>query len=174
MEIKCYVGNCTQLDTAVQFLNSIAADFPIPLDQKTDIRKLVEKVYQYGYIIFAEAEHDIVGINMIYANDQVDRCAWITVLGVDKEYGMNNALIMGILVSACIVVNDVLRIISVGLTGVTFQIVLVCLATGIAAFAGTFLGIRLLRAVQKNMGFSIFAFYCWGLALFMFLLNLVA
>ncbi len=86
MEIKCYVGNCTQLDTAVQFLNSIAADFPIPLDQKTDIRKLVEKVYQYGYIIFAEAEHDIVGINMIYANDQVDRCAWITVLGVDKEY----------------------------------------------------------------------------------------
>lgn len=97
-----------------------------------------------------------------------------SVLGVDKEYGMNNALIMGILVSACIVVNDVLRIISVGLTGVTFQIVLVCLATGIAAFAGTFLGIRLLRAVQKNMGFSIFAFYCWGLALFMFLLNLVA
>ena len=68
-----------------------------------------------------------------------------SVLGVDKEYGMNNALIMGILVSACIVVNDVLRIISVGLTGVTFQIVLVCLATGIAAFAGTFLGIRLLR-----------------------------
>lgn len=97
-----------------------------------------------------------------------------SVLGVDKEYGMNNALIMGILVSACIVVNDVLRIISVGLTGVTFLIVLVCLATGIAAFAGTFLGIRLLRAVQKNMGFSIFTFYCWGLALFMFLLNLVA
>ena len=64
--------------------------------------------------------------------------------------------------------------IGAGLSGVTFGIVLVCLATGLAAFVGTFLGIRLLRAARKSIGFSIFAFYCWGLALFLFLLNLIA
>lgn len=97
-----------------------------------------------------------------------------SVLGVDREYGLNNALITAILISGCIVINDVLRIATNGLTGVTVQIVLVCIATGIAAFAGTFLGIRLLRSVQKNGSFSIFAFYCWGMALFTFFLNLVA
>ena len=97
-----------------------------------------------------------------------------SVLGVDQEYGPNNALISGILISACISINDLVRMIGAGLSGVTFGIVLVCLATGLAAFVGTFLGIRLLRAARKSIGFSIFAFYCWGLALFLFLLNLIA
>lgn len=97
-----------------------------------------------------------------------------SVLGVDKEYSLNNALITGILISFCIAVNDVVRIAANGLTGITPKIVFVCLATGAAAFAGTFLGIRLLRIIQKSLGFSIFAFYCWGLALFTFFLNLVA
>lgn len=97
-----------------------------------------------------------------------------SVLGVDQEYGTNNALISGILISACISINDLVRMIGAGLSGVTFGIVLVCLATGLAAFVGTFLGIRLLRAARKSIGFSIFAFYCWGLALFLFLLNLIA
>lgn len=97
-----------------------------------------------------------------------------SVLGVDKDYSLSNALIMGILISACIAVHDLLRIVANGLSGVTFSIVLVCVSTGIAAFAGTFLGIKLLRAVQKSGSFSLFAFYCWGMALFTFFLNLVA
>ena len=97
-----------------------------------------------------------------------------SVLGVDQEYGTNNALITGILISACISINDLVRMIGAGLSGVTFGIVLVCLATGLAAFAGTFLGIRLLRAARKSIGLSIFTFYCWGLARCLFLLNLIA
>ena len=97
-----------------------------------------------------------------------------SVLGVDKEYSMSNALISGILIMACIAVNDVLRIISNGVAGLTVGIVLICFATAVAAYAGTLLGIRLLRVVQRSLGFSFFAFYCWGMALFTFFLNLIA
>lgn len=97
-----------------------------------------------------------------------------SVLGVDKDYSLVNALITGILISVCITIHDVVRILSNGLSGVTFPIVLVCLSTGAAAFVGTLVGIRILRYFQKNGSFSFFAFYCWGMALFTFFLNLVA
>lgn len=97
-----------------------------------------------------------------------------SVCGVDKEYSLGNAMLETMLILFCVSVNDVVRIASAGLKDVTFQMVLVCLATGLAAFAGTFLGIKILKNLAKNGNFSIFAFYCLGLALFTFFLNLIA
>ncbi len=97
-----------------------------------------------------------------------------SVCGVDKQYNLDNALIAGILVNLCIVVSDLLRMLDAGLTGITFQIVLTCLATGAAAFGGTLLGVKILRNFTKSGSYTLFSFYCWGLALFTFFLNLVA
>ena len=97
-----------------------------------------------------------------------------SVCGVDKEYSLGNALLETMLILFCVSVNDILRIASAGLKDVTFQMVLICLATGLAAFAGTLLGIKILKTLVKNGNFSIFAFYCLGLALFTFFLNLIA
>lgn len=97
-----------------------------------------------------------------------------SVCGVDKEYSLGNALLETMLILLCVSVNDVLRIASAGVKDVTFQMVLVCLATALAAFVGTLLGMKLLKTIAKNADFSIFAFYCLGLALFTFFLNLIA
>ena len=97
-----------------------------------------------------------------------------SVCGVDKEYSLGNALLETMLILLCVSVNDIVRIAAAGLKDVTFQMVLICLATGLAAFAGTLLGIKILKTLVKNGNFSIFAFYCLGLALFTFFLNLIA
>lgn len=97
-----------------------------------------------------------------------------SVCGVDKEYALGNALLETMLVLFCVSVNDIIRIAGAGLADVTFKMVLVCAVTAAAAFGGTFLGIRMMKSITKNTGFSIFAFYCWGLALFTFFLNLIA
>lgn len=94
--------------------------------------------------------------------------------GVDKEYSLGNALLETMLILLCVSVNDILRIASTGLKDVTFQMVLVCLVTALAAFVGTLLGMKLLKTIAKNGDFSIFSFYCLGLALFTFFLNLIA
>lgn len=97
-----------------------------------------------------------------------------SVCGVDKEYALGNAFLETTLILLCVSINDIIRIAGAGLADVTFQMVLVCLVTAAAAFGGTFLGIRMMKSITKNAGFSIFAFYCWGLALFTFFLNLIA
>ena len=43
-----------------------------------------------------------------------------------------------------------------------------------AAFGGAMLGIKLMRQLSAGQGFSVFGVYCWGLALFTFILNLIA
>lgn len=97
-----------------------------------------------------------------------------SVCGVDKEYSLGNALLETMLILLCVSVNDILRIASTGLKDVTFQMVLVCLVTALAAFVGTLLGMKLLKTIAKNGDLSIFSFYCLGLALFTFFLNLIA
>ena len=97
-----------------------------------------------------------------------------SVCGVDKEYSLGNALLETMLILLCVSVNDILRIASTGLKDVTFQMVLVCLVTALAAFVGTLLGMKLLKTIAKNGDFSIFSFSCRGLALFTFFLNLIA
>lgn len=97
-----------------------------------------------------------------------------SVCGVDKKYALENAMIVGIVISACTVVCDALRIVSGGLEGLTFGLVLAYLCAALASFLGGLLGVKVLRAIVQEHGFSVFAFYCWGLALFTFFLNLVA
>lgn len=97
-----------------------------------------------------------------------------SVCGVDKKYALENAMVVGIVISACTVVCDALRIISGGLEGLTFSIVLAYLCAALASFFGGLLGVKLLRSIVEEHGFSVFAFYCWGLALFTFFLSLVA
>ena len=49
-----------------------------------------------------------------------------------------------------------------------------CMVSAGAAFGGAMLGIKLMRHLAQERGFSAFGVYCWGLALFTFILNLIA
>ena len=96
-----------------------------------------------------------------------------SVCGVERVYGLNMALIIKMCMMLGLAVYDVLGIISNGPGVLTFTVVLQYLLTGLMCFCGAMLGIRFLRRLAANHGFSLFGVYCWGLALFTFILNLV-
>lgn len=97
-----------------------------------------------------------------------------SVCGVERSYSLNMALMMHMVLTLGLAVYDVLGIISNGMDVLSVVIVLRYILTTAAAFGGATLGIKVMRHLAANQGFSLFGVYCWGLALFTFILNLMA
>jgi len=97
-----------------------------------------------------------------------------SVCGVDPTYGLNMALMMNMAITGGLLFYDVMGIVSGGLGTLSILLVLRYLLSALSAFGGTILGIKLMRHLAKEQGFSVFGVYCWGLALFTFILNLIA
>ena len=96
-----------------------------------------------------------------------------SVCGVERVYGLNMTLIIKMFMMVGLMVYDVLGIISNGFGTLSFVLILQCLIMALISFGGSLLGIRIMRRLAAGHGFSIFGVYCWGLALFVFILNLV-
>lgn len=96
-----------------------------------------------------------------------------TICGADKSFALSISLLMTVPVTIGFIAMDVLTILGGQLT-LSFGMIFSGLLTGIAAFAGVFLGIKLLRRLISDFPMSIFGFYCWGMALFTFILYLTA
>ena len=97
-----------------------------------------------------------------------------TVRGMDPEKALNFALLMNIPVNLGLALLDLLELLSAGAGSLAFSALIFSLCAGAAAFAGIILAINLLKKVTANIGYSIFAFYCWGAALLTFMLYLAA
>lgn len=97
-----------------------------------------------------------------------------SICGVDRSYALNMTIMLEIVYMIGMIVYDVLFIISRGLVSITFPILLTYFIAAIAAFIGTMLAIRIMRSLAAGSGFHVFAYYCWGIALFAFILNLMA
>ena len=96
-----------------------------------------------------------------------------SICGVERVYGLNMALLVMLFMMVGLMVYDVLGLISSGLGALSLALVIRYLLAAILSFTGSMLGIRLLRRIAPNSGYSLFGVYCWGLALFTFILNLV-
>ncbi len=97
-----------------------------------------------------------------------------SVCGVDRTYALNMALMMNMAITAGLIVYDLLGMIANGIGMLSFSIIVSYLLTAAAAFGGTILGIKFMRKLALEEGYSGFGVYCWGLALFTFILNLIA
>lgn len=97
-----------------------------------------------------------------------------SVCGVDRSYGLTMALMMNMAVSAGMMVLCVMGILNNGLEALSILMLVRYILTGVAAFGGAMLGIKIMRTLASGSGYGLFGFYCWGLALFTFILNLVA
>lgn len=95
-----------------------------------------------------------------------------TVCGAEKNYALNIAFLSAIPMMAGFVVVDIVALFGGGLAGLSFLMVLRYILSGIAAFAGALMGIRLLKLIVENFSFDVFTFYCWGASLFAFVLFL--
>ena len=96
-----------------------------------------------------------------------------SVCGVERVYSLNMAFIIKMFLMAGLVVYDVLGILSGGMEALTFSLVVRYLMMALVSFAAAMGSIRLLRRLAADHGFALFGVYCWGLALFIFILNLV-
>lgn len=94
--------------------------------------------------------------------------------GVERSFGLNMALLMDLGLSLGLLVQDGIALIQAGAAGLGFVSALRCVLTGVTAFVGAMAGVWVLRRLVREHGFGAFGFYCMGLALFVFILNLLA
>ncbi len=97
-----------------------------------------------------------------------------SVLGMEQKSALNLALVMNIPMTMGLAVYDLVDIVRGGFGGLSFGGFLASVLAGATAFAGVFVGIKLLRKIADRFGISLFAFYSWGLALLMFIFYLTA
>lgn len=95
-----------------------------------------------------------------------------SVCGIERGYALDLALLMDLFLNLGWVVYDVIAL--AGGVTLSFALLLQCIGAAAAAFGGTILGVKLMRYLSAERGYSIFAFYCWGIALFTFIFNLMA
>lgn len=96
------------------------------------------------------------------------------ILGVESHYAVNLCLLTNLAALVCLIVHDVLAIAAVGIGMLTAVAAVKLLFMALAAFGGCRLAIRIMRKTVTSGGVSAFAYYCWGVALLVFILNLLA
>lgn len=96
-----------------------------------------------------------------------------SIRGMDLKKALDLGLLLNIPMNLGFAVYDLIRLFGNG-ASVTFSQLLTGLLAGMVAFAGVIFGVRMLRKIVENMGYSVFAFYSWGLALLSFILFLAA
>ena len=94
--------------------------------------------------------------------------------GGDRTYVLNMSFLVQMAVTLLLIVYAVMLLLEIGAGTISFAILLSYLLSAAAAFAGVFLGVRVMRALAANVGFNGFAYYSLGLALFTFILYLQA
>ena len=97
-----------------------------------------------------------------------------SVTGVDRKYGLNMILLMDMGILGGKVLYDLLGLIAGDIGTVSPMILLSYLLAAVASFAGAYLAVRILRGLAESTGYGAFAYYSWGLALFTFVLTLMA
>ena len=69
---------------------------------------------------------------------------------------------------------DVMNMVTGGIGLFSIAVLLCCLLACAVAFVAAFLAVKLMRNLASQSGYSAFAYYSWGLALFTFVLSLMA
>ena len=97
----------------------------------------------------------------------------MVIRGASPRNSLNLALLVSIPVLCALCVLDIIAMFTIGVVGFGFIALLQCLFAAVISYVGATLAISLLRFMAVRIGFSWFSYYCWGLALFAFLLYMI-
>ncbi len=100
-------------------------------------------------------------------------CSIAVARGADVSHAYKWAVLLGIPALAVIICFDLISIFVTGLAGVGFLFFVQCLFSAVTAYFGAIISMKLMRSLTSNNGISGFSYYCWGAALFMFILYLI-
>ena len=93
--------------------------------------------------------------------------------GASAKNVLNWCLLVSIPFLCALCICDVILMFMLGVVGFGFVAFLQCLLAAVFSYIGATLSITLLRFLAVKVGFSWFSYYCWGLALFAFLLYMI-
>ena len=154
--------------SALLFVNGIILYIPQFLPGSNKDARSLSRVD--GFVMgLGEGLSAIPGLSGIGASVSVG-----SVLGVERDYALNMSLMANLVYLGGMVVYDIIAIVQQGVGQLTFQWLLVYILTALLAFIGAMLAIRIMRKLAAEKGYAIFSYYCWGIALFTFILNLMA
>lgn len=68
------------------FIKKINYDFPIPVSEKVDLKEYCEKLWEKAELIAEVQDGEIRGLVAGYMNDLENRSAYISLVGVSKEF----------------------------------------------------------------------------------------
>ena len=94
--------------------------------------------------------------------------------GADKENGVDWALMLAVPAMFALGLVDLISIFTVGVGSITLLVIVSYLVSAACAFAGAYLAVAIVRALILRTDYSVFAYYDFGLALFSFVLYLIA
>lgn len=97
-----------------------------------------------------------------------------SIRGADRTKALDWCLLLGIPAMIVLCFFDLAYMILLGTGLFRFADFVKALLAGVFSFGGTYLGIWILKRFSARSEFSVFAYYCWGLALFTFVINLIA
>ena len=97
-----------------------------------------------------------------------------SIRGMNPKKALSLALLMNIPMNLTFAAFDLFELLSGGAGSLSFRALCMAVVAGVTAFMGVILGIRLLNKITENVGYSVFGFYSWGIALLTFVLFLAA
>jgi hypothetical protein len=74
---------------------------------------------------------------------------------------------------AALVLLDLFGVFTAGLDHIGFSFILQCIMCGCAAYIGAICGISVMKMLVRRNGIENFSYYCWGAALFTFILYML-
>ena len=96
-----------------------------------------------------------------------------SVCGAERVFALNMTYLMHMVLTIGLIAFDVSAVFAAGALSVTVGSIIIYALAAAAAFCGAFFGIRGMKMIAVNIGFSVFAFYSFGAALLAFLLFLM-
>lgn len=94
------------------------------------------------------------------------------VRGAGHEQALNWSLLLSIPALIGLIGFDIYGIMTVGMGAISLQVLLQIILAAAAAYAGAQVSIRAMRFMAVQVGFSAFSYYCWGAAMFCFIMYL--
>ncbi len=96
-----------------------------------------------------------------------------SVCGAERMFALNLTYLMHMVLTLGLIAIDAAAVIAAGLSSLTFGALLVDILAALAAFGGACFGVRAMRMLAVNIGFTFFAFYSFGAAVLSFMLYLM-
>jgi len=93
--------------------------------------------------------------------------------GADRQHATNWVLLLSLPALCAYIIIDIVGLFVYGFGAITFVVFIGYVLGAGLAFIGGYISVVLLRVIAERASISAFAFYSWGMALFMFILYLI-